>query len=163
MTNQFDSSLQAGMFSHITATFVTVASCVCVPWFFGYWSPHASSEAQVISLLERQLQRCGPENQTCAPCLAHSHCSWSTITATGFLGFIGGFLAAATAGSVYLLFSVRRPPFALTREWPQGSFYLPSSPSSRDSSKSSVEGTQRRRLRPTLPLAILSADQVREL
>ena len=153
------------MFSHISAAIVTAASCVGVPWLFGFWGPHANSEAQVISLLERQLQRCGPENQTCPPCVAHSYCSWATISATGLLGFIGGLLASATVASVYLLCSFRQQAYsARDREEPQGSLDHPSSPSnSRDSSRSSIGSSQRRRLRPALPLAILSADQVRDL
>ena len=142
--------------------FFTAASCVCVPWFFGLWGPHGSSEAQVTALLERQLQRCGPENQTWLPCVAHSFGSWTTLPATGLVGFIGGLLAAATVGSLYLLFNFRQRTCGLpNRDRPQGSFDLPSSPTnSRDSSKSSISSEQRRRQRPALPLAILSGDQI---
>ena len=145
------------MVSHAIAAFVTAASCVGVPGFFGFIGPHASSEAKVISLLERQLQRCGPENQTCPPCLSQSYCGWSTLTATCFLGFIGGLLAAVTVGSVYLLCSVRRTtPEPSTRVG-----YTDRDDREQFDSPSSSP-LHRRRGRPALPLAILSADQVRD-
>ena len=145
------------MVSHATAV-IAAASCVGLPWFFGYL-PHASSEAQVITLLERQLQRCGPENQTCPPCLSQSFCGWSTlITATGLVGFVGGLLAAVTVGSVYLLCSFRRTsPEPSTRV----------GDTDRDLTgqfdQSSLSPVHRRRGRTALPLAMLYADQVRDL
>jgi len=171
--HHFGTVLQAVMFSHVAAASITAASCVGVPWLSGYLSPHASSEAQVISLLERQLQRCGPGNQTCPPCVAHSYCSWSTLTATGLVGFVGGLLASATIGSIYPLCSFRQQTYGSRgsggktlqpSDIQQNTFDHTSSPSnSRGSSKSSVSSVQRRKLRPAVPLAILSADQVRDL
>ena len=163
------------MVSHVTAV-ITAASCVGVPWFFGYLTPHASSETQVISLLERQLQRCGPENQTCPPCVAHAYCSWSALTATGLVGFVGGLLAAAAVGSVYLLCYYRQQPHGSvvvqrgsggktprTFEYDNTFDHHSSGSDSRGSSRSSVGSVQRRKLRPAVPLAILSADQIRDL
>ena len=162
------------MVSHLTA-FISAASCVGLPWYFGYFS-HASPEAQVISLLERQLERCGPENQTCPPCVQHDYCSWTTVTAAGLVGFAGGLWAAAAAGSVYLLCRFRQQSYGPcvvspgsvgkttpTSELQNNTFDLTSSPSDRRASSKSSGGAQRRRVRPAVPLAILSADQVRDL
>ena len=162
------------MVSHATAV-IAAASCVGLPWFFGLFS-HASSEAQVISLLERQLLRCGPENQTCPPCVAHDYCSWTTVTAAGLVGFVGGLLAAAAAGSVYLLCRSRQQSYGPcvvspgsvgkttpTSELQNNTFDRTSSPSDSRASSKSSGGAQRRRVRLAVPLAILSADQVRDL
>ena len=162
------------MFSHVTAV-ITAASCVGLPWFFGLFS-HASPEAQVISLLERQLQRCGPENQTCPPCLAHDYCSWTTVTAAGLVGFVGGLLAAAAGGAIFLLCRFRQQSYGQrvispgsggktlpTSELQYKTSDLTSSPSDSRASSKSSGGAQRRKVRPVVPLAILSADQVRDL
>jgi hypothetical protein len=160
------------MVSHLTA-FISAASCVGLPWYFGYFS-HASPEAQVISLLERQLERCGPENQTCPPCVQHDHCSWITLTATGLVGFIGGLLAAAAAGSIFLLCRFRQQPYVCVDSLGSGGKTLPtsgfqytsdlaSSPTDSRASSKSSNSAQRRRERPAVPLAILSADQIRDL
>ena len=162
------------MVSHLTAV-ITAASCVGLPWFFGLFS-HASPEAQVISLLERQLQRCGPENQTCPPCLAHDYCSWTTVTAAGLVGFAGGILAAAAAGSIFLLCRFRQQPYESrvispgsggktlpTSELQYNTSDLVSSPTDSRASSKSSNSAQRRKVRPAVPLAILSADQIRDL
>jgi hypothetical protein len=162
------------MVSHLTAV-ITAASCVGLPWFFGLFS-HASPEAQVISLLERQLQRCGPENQTCPPCLAHDYCSWTTVTAAGLVGFVGGLLAAAAGGSIFLLCRFRQQSYEPrvispgsggktlpTSELQYNTSDLVSSPTDSRASSKSSNSAQRRKVRPAVPLAILSADQIRDL
>ena len=147
------------MASQPLAALIAVISCAGLPWLCGLFSTlYVSPEAQIITVLERQLQRCGPENQTCPPCITHSTCGWSTLAANGILGLASGLLTSVATGSVVLLFYFRRAstPQQPVDTPPRGGTFGQLEPSS-------PIGSPSRRLRPAVPLAILSADQIRDL
>ena len=75
-------------------------------WTSPFWSGSRSEDhLAVVRVLERQLDRCGPENLTCPP--PTDSCSATTLTTVGLGGFVFGIALSITVCALWTWQQIR--------------------------------------------------------